>query len=519
MLNEIAPPKATTTSSIKNVNEVSGTFDVVVSDFDAPRGLQSINVDVWASANAATKKNYVATKQSDGSYKATVSVKNHNTTYGEYSSQVNITQNDKVTTPTQLLKTNMRNMTTTSKTQILNVNQDKGTFDIVVSELSVPAGMKALQVAVWGEPSGQNDLKWYNLTKQSNGTYKVTVNIKDHKFEQGKYNAHTYVTLNNNTKVNTNAQSVTIKQGTPTSKVAFSSVNGKNGTFDIVISDIKTPVGMKSIQVGVWGDPGGQNDLKWYTPVKQKNGTYKISINKKNHKNEQGNYNAHVYITQTNGIKSYSGKANAVVKQPTATAKTTISSVTQNNGTFDVVVSGINAPMGLKIVQVAVWGNPSGQNDIKWYTASRQKNGTYKVSVNKKNHKNEQGVYNAHTYITQNNGVKNYASASTVNLVVPKPKGNLAITNVNKKNGTFDVVVTGVSAPKGLRAVELPTWGSKNGQNDIKWYKGTKQKNGSYKITVNSKNHKNEKGTYNIHLYIMQNDGKRVYISAKTTSL
>ena len=47
----------------------------------------------------------------------------------------------------------------------------------------------------------------------------------------------------------------------------------------------------------------------------------------------------------------------------------------------------------------------------------------------------------------------------------------------------------------------MPTWTSKNNQDDIKWYKATKQADGSYTYTFYAKNDNFESGHYNVHVY------------------
>ncbi|HFI0406064.1 TPA: SH3 domain-containing protein, partial [Streptococcus suis] len=42
------------------------------------------------------------------------------------------------------------------------------------------------------DQNGQNDIIWYDAVKQSNGNYKVSVSLSDHKNEQGLYYAHLY---------------------------------------------------------------------------------------------------------------------------------------------------------------------------------------------------------------------------------------------------------------------------------------------------------------------------------------
>ena len=48
---------------------------------------------------------------------------------------------------------------------------------------------------VWSEQNGQDDIIWYQATKQGEGVYKVTVKVSDHKNDSGNYNIHLYYRL------------------------------------------------------------------------------------------------------------------------------------------------------------------------------------------------------------------------------------------------------------------------------------------------------------------------------------
>lgn len=66
-----------------------------------------------------------------------------------------------------------------------------------------------------------------------------------------------------------------------------------------------------------------------------------------------------------------------------------------------------------------------------------------------------------------------------------EPTGTISITNKNDQTGTFDVIISNVSSPNGVKEVKVPTWSSENGQDDIIWYVAAKQGDGTYKVSVN----------------------------------
>ncbi|WP_261765077.1 GBS Bsp-like repeat-containing protein, partial [Streptococcus cristatus] len=194
----------------------------------------------------------------------------------------------------------------------------------------------------------------------------------------------------------------------------------------------------------------------------------------------------------------YSGRFTAratLVKQP-LTGKISIQNNNPKTGTFDVVVSEVSAPHGVQEVKLPTWSSERGQDDIVWYTATKQANGTYKLTVNAANHKGSTGEYNVHLYYVQGDGKLVGVGGTTTKVSVAKPEGKLTIANNDPKTGTFDVIVSEVFSPQGVREVLLPTWSNDQGQDDIIWHKAQKQSDGTYKFTVRSSEHKNSVGDY-----------------------
>ena len=66
-------------------------------------------------------------------------------------------------------------------------------FDVHITNVS--GGDKAIQgvsVPVWTAKDGQDDLVWHQADRQSDGSYKVRINVTDHKSEAGEYIVHLY---------------------------------------------------------------------------------------------------------------------------------------------------------------------------------------------------------------------------------------------------------------------------------------------------------------------------------------
>ena len=288
--------------------------------------------------------------------------------------------------------------------------------------------------------------------------------------------------------------------------------NQTSNGFDVVVTNVSG--GGKEVQevrVPIWSDKNGQDDLTWYHADKQSDGSYKVHVDTASHKGDAGSYSVHLYY-MLNGKRTYITETKATVPQSTesqVTGKLTISNQTSNG--FDVVVTNVSGgDKEVKEVRVPIWSDKNGQDDLTWYHADKQSDGSYKVHVDTASHKGDAGTYSVHLYYMLN-GKRTYITETKATVPESQVTGNLTINN-QTSNG-FDVVVTNVSGGgKAVQEVRVPIWSDKNGQDDLTWYHADKQSDGSYKVHVDIASHKDDAGTYSVHLYYMLN-GKRTYIT------
>ena len=293
-------------------------------------------------------------------------------------------------------------------------------------------------------------------------------------------------------------------------------INNQTSTgFDVVVTNVSGGgKEVKEVRVPIWSDKNGQDDLTWYHADKQSDGSYKVHVDTASHKGDAGTYSVHLYY-MLDGKRTYITETKATVPQSTesqVTGKLTINNQTSNG--FDVVVTNVSGGgKEVKEVRVPIWSDKNGQDDLTWYHADKQSDGSYKVHVDTASHKGDAGTYSVHLYYMLN-GKRTYITetkATVPQSVESQVTGKLTINN-QTSNG-FDVVVTNVSGGgKEVKEVRVPIWSDKNGQDDLTWYHADKQSDGSYKVHVDTASHKGDAGTYSVHLYYMLN-GKRTYIT------
>ncbi|WP_367917071.1 GBS Bsp-like repeat-containing protein [Streptococcus suis] len=258
------------------------------------------------------------------------------------------------------------------------------------------------------------------------------------------------------------------------------------------------------IKFAVWSDENGQDDIVWYNA--DQTGAAYADLRK--HR-DYGKYNIHTYVNR-NGKMVY---LNEIVVDVKASGTITIENVNDAQGTFDVRVTNISSPKDIASVILPTW---SQSDDLRWYEATRQSDGSYKLTVNKKDHQYRTGTYTVHLYYKDSSGGLTGAGGTTTRLTEVKPTGTITIENVNDAQGTFDVRVTNISSPKDIASVILPTWSQSD---DLRWYEATRQSDGSYKLTVNKKDHQYRTGTYTVHLYYKDSSGGLTGVGGTTTVL
>ncbi|NQO92668.1 N-acetylmuramoyl-L-alanine amidase [Streptococcus suis] len=390
---------------------------------------------------------------------------------------------------------------------IENRNDAQGTFDVRVTNVSSPKDIASVILPTWSQ---SDDLRWYEATRQSDGSYKLTVNKKDHKYRTGTYTVHLYYKDSNGGLTGAGGTTTHLSEVKPTGTITIENRNDAQGTFDVRVTNVSSPKDIASVILPTWSQT---DDLRWYEATRQSDGSYKLTVNKKDHKYRTGTYTVHLYYKDSSGGLTGAGGTTTHLSEVKPTGTITIENRNDAQGTFDVRVTNVSSPKDIASVILPTW---SQTDDLRWYEATRQSDGSYKLTVNKKDHKYRTGTYTVHLYYKDSNGGLTGAGGTTTHLSEVKPTGTITIENRNDAQGTFDVRVTNVSSPKDIASVILPTWSQTD---DLRWYEATRQADGSYKLTVNKKDHKYRTGTYTVHLYYKDSNGGLTGAGGTTTHL
>ncbi|MCY7135876.1 GBS Bsp-like repeat-containing protein [Streptococcus gordonii] len=500
--------------SIENNDSLAGSFDVVISNVLAPQGVASVSVPVWSDDKGQDDLVWHhATLQQDGRYRVTVKASDHKNTTGKYHVHLYYTQLNgeqigvtATTTEVSIGKTANKGKPS-GRVTIENNNSTTGTFDAVIRDVVSPNGLKEVLVPTWSEVNGQDDLIWHKAVKQADGSYRATIKSSEHKNSQGKYQVHIHYIDGSGQRRYVTETVTEVHQSRPSGVLSIENQNQISGTFDAVVRNVIAPNGLKEVLIPTWSEVNGQDDLVWHKAVKQADGSYRATIKSSEHKNSQGKYQVHVHYIDGSGQRRYVTETSTQLKLSQPTGKVNIQNNNKDTGTFDVVVTDVFSPKGVQSVQVPVWSDQGGQDDLIWYNATRQSDGNYKASIKAENHKNSTGTYHVHLYYIQNDGSRIGVHSTTTQVEYHNltHKTKAYIKDVNSQTGTFTVAVDQSAQGKRIKNIRAAVW-SQAHQENLSWYTQTPA-GGHTEIGIAAVNHGNKQGDYTTHVYVDYTDG------------
>ncbi len=204
------------------INEIAGTFDVVVANATAPAGVDHVRIAAWTAADLSDLYWYDAYKQSDGVYVAQINVANHAYHYGVYAISGYIYGKNGVVANPVVNCVNLE----MPQADIQSCSAGDGSA-YFLSATNVPYNgcIIGVQFGVWHD--GLSDLQWYGTFIDSYGRWMSTVGLSNYAYKTGTYGYGAYAVMRDGTRV----------------KIA-------NGSFTVADSDtLYTIMGQSSVTV------------------------------------------------------------------------------------------------------------------------------------------------------------------------------------------------------------------------------------------------------------------------------
>ncbi|HFU4344643.1 TPA: GBS Bsp-like repeat-containing protein [Streptococcus suis] len=508
-LMRIATNSSAQSSAVTKASQIDQTLELKYTG--SINSGEVIKFAVWSDKNGQDDIVWYNADQTGAAY---ADLKKHRD-YGKYNIHTYVNRNGKMVYLNEIVVDVKASGTIT----ISNVDSQTGSFDVTISNITAPRGLTKVYVPTWTEAGGQDDIKWYEANRQSDGSYKLTVNKVNHKSEVGNYQVHVYYRGEDGSMTGIGATTVNLPELKASGTVTAINVNDQAGSYEVKISNVIAPKGLSKVYVPTWTEAGGQDDIVWHEAERQTDGTYLVKITKSEHKNGTGKYISHVYYQGLDGILTAIGATSITLQELKTSGTVTTINVNDQAGSYEVKISNVVAPKGIRKVFIPTWTEAGGQDDIVWHEAQLQTDGTYLAKITKSEHKNDTGKYISHVYYQGLDGTLTAIGATSITLQELKTSGTVTAINVNDQAGSYEVKISNVVAPKGLYKVFVPTWTETGGQDDIVWHEAQLQSDGTYLAKITKSEHKNGTGKYISHVYYRMLDGSMIAVGGTQVEL
>ena len=451
--NESVPQQESPVSADLTIakSESDGTFTITAKNLQGLDGYEEVKIPFWSHANGMKDIIwYTPNRQADGSYTVTAKASDHENADGKYEAQVFYVD---AKGQNKFVKKAFIDYTAPKPSADLTITKSEkdGTFTITAKNLQGFDGYKEVKIPFWSHANGMKDIIWYTPTRQVDGSYTVTAKASDHENADGQYEAQVFY-------VDAKGQNKFVKkdfidfknQSRPTASLLIQNNNKDAGTFDVIIKDVYSPKGVRTVQVPTWSDKDGQDDIRWYEATRQANGDYKVSVKASDHKNSTGQYHVHLYYIQNDGSRVGVSSTTTEVEFRNAQTKTQtgIKNVNSGAGTYTVTVN--QAPQGRRIknIRVAAWSQ-AHQENLFWYSTAPSGMHT-EVQVSAANHQYQSGNYTTHVYVDYvDGGVEGFNLGQTA--LHPRATVDQTAFSPRVTNGQRDRVLRAAASLVGVR--------------------------------------------------------------------
>ncbi len=507
-------------------NPAAGLFTASARVTDAKSGVRNVAFEVWCEEGGQDDVRWYGAgyvSQQGDIYTCDVNALIHDLQLGTYIINVHAYDNEMNLTSQRLGTVEVVKDTVLPSIQTENISLKGDQQTIASEEFEVQvtgvtdegSGVLGVVFEVWSKDRGRDTAMLYEGTFEKEGVWSCKVNIADHGNQKGDYVVVAYASdcmlniSNTDEKVfATDFDTVgpVIEEMTATPKETESEF-----TVSAKATDAKS--GVYNMAFEVWCEEGGQDDVQWYSGKEMGDGVYSATINAANHKNQKGTYiiNVHSYDKAMNLTSQRLGavKVTGDVTPPQLSAdnitlkggQSTIASTK-----FEVQITGVtDTGTGVRNVAFEVWCEDGGQDDVQWYSAKDQGNGTWACEVDMANHKNQKGNYvvKAHAYDKAMNLGSTAEKVFATDFDTVGPVIEEMTATPKETESEFTVSAKATDAKSGVYNMAFEVWCEEGGQDDVQWYSGKEMGDGVYSATINAANHKNQKGTYiiNVHSY------------------
>ncbi len=497
--------KAGTVTTVADTDK--GSYTITIEGFDAPQGVTEVQAAVWTEEGGQDDLSWNTFRKEGADYVYTGSLSSLKHT-GKVLIHIYVSLEGG---KKAFLAYSGFSIDPASCTGVeAAADTEAGTYTITVKDFVSALPVREVRAAVWTENGGQDDLSWNTMKKKGND-YVFTGSLDSLK-HTGHVIIHVYLTL-------ADGRSAFLEYGAfdiegPSASGMEVVTNNAAGTFTIRVNGFTAALPVKEMRAAVWHSPD-QSDILWYSMKDKGDGTWTAENgNLKNHKYHTGQYNVHVYIYLKNGVSDFLCKDTFAMEKKCDSAFTVTDLHAGTPGEeqkrYRIAVGNVEIPGGAKDVRFALWNSEYFPGMI-WHTAVRD-GSTYYIDANIADYK-RLGKYTCHVYYTAMDGSSVFLMGGECLNIDGVPAGSAEAQLTDASAGTFDVVITDVSAPSGISSVRAAIWTDESGDNRY-WYTAEKQADGTYRACCSIADNNYGLGHYYIHVYATMGNGIEAFVDS-----
>ncbi|MBD5542760.1 MAG: hypothetical protein HDR01_00590 [Lachnospiraceae bacterium] len=387
------------------------------------------------------------------------------------------------------------------KLSIINKDLLAGTFTARIVDVEPYDEINKVVFKVWTK-SDKSDLKSYKAKDLGDGSFEASISAAKHNKAEGKYYVYAYAVDENNTETLLQKTSVTLTPAYTNVSVTRTVYGKQSQYYRVLVTGMEKA---SKVTFSLWYSKSGSKTAVTYKAKKAASGKWYYDI-PLSQMPKEGTYKLQIKATAAYGTEKTVKSVTFSYKR-TATVSVAKTSSTQKK--FKVQLEGMGYA---KKVSFQVWSKTGGKDDLKTYKGKKRADGTWAYNVPISKHKTA-GTY----YVVA------VAQVEKETVTLPKKSfkvtgpsvESLKIQNKNTQAMTFDVALSGIASPSGFsQKVEYLVW-CKSDKSDKKTYKAKVKSDGTSKITVDVKNHKNNFGTYKVQVTLTDNNGIKLTLPIK----
>ena len=500
--------------SVSAGEAVNSSYIVSITGVGNPDGISGVMFPTWSQTNGQDDIRWESgTYVGNDTWEVTIHLKDYQQTFDTFISHAYVIDQSGKMTFSGIAEKTIENPVDDVAVNIIQNPDSTTQFTVSTLGCAEKNGIGSVLFPTWTERNGQDEIVWYQGTLGSDGEYSVTIDTKDHHFETGTYNVHTYIYGLRGDVIKTAVDTYTVAASTPN----ISAGEVSNDSYKVMVTGVSSSEGVSGVLFPTWSQANGQDDIRWESGTYVGNDTWEATINLRNYRSSYDTFETHAYVIKGNQQLHYIAKTETIIDNPFAAEPLELEIQPDPDvSKFVVSTTNCSGKSGIGDVLFPVWTTRNGQDDIQWLQGTLGSNGEYSAVVDIENHGFETGPYQIHAYL-RGNGNENIAFSSnsfTLEQTTPTFEFDNAVLN-----NVFKMRIKNVSNENGVSGVVLPTWSQANGQDDVRWEQTTYIGNHTWETTVDLKKYNQIVDTFITHAYLVDGNGNSVMAAQSTRTI